>query len=98
MSRVSLLCLILALAVLAAPLFGAPSTPLAAATIYRLRSEDVIDITVLGLPQLDKTVTILPDGTITYPRLGTIKAEGMTPQELKDHLYKGLDRYYNNLD
>ena len=102
MTRLSWLTLTLALAALAAPMvIAAPQTVPAAtapATSYRLRPEDVIDITVLGLPQLDKTVTILPDGTITYPRLGTIPAAGMTPQELKDHLYKGLDRFYNNLD
>jgi polysaccharide export outer membrane protein len=64
---------------------------------YRLRSEDVIEITVLGLAQLDKTLTVLPDGTISFPRLGTIHAAGMTTEELRAFLFKGLDRFYNNL-
>lgn len=102
MNRLSLLCLALGLAGLAAT--AVPASPQAAtaspapASSYRLRPEDVIDVTVLGLSQLDKTATILPDGTITYPRLGTIRAAGMTPQELKEYLYKGLDRFYTNLD
>jgi protein involved in polysaccharide export with SLBB domain len=94
--------LILALALAAGPLRAAgPSASGAgpeAAGAYRLRPDDQIDITVLGLTQLDKAVTILPDGTFTYPRLGTIHAAGMTPQELQRYLYKGLDRFYNNLD
>jgi len=102
MNRLPLLCFALGLASLAAtavPAFPQTSKEASApASSYRLRPEDVIDVTVLGLQQLDKTVTILPDGTITYPRLGTIKAAGMTPQELQDYLYKGLDRFYNNLD
>jgi polysaccharide export outer membrane protein len=102
MKSFPVLCLTFWLAALAAPLVTADSATPALAShasgAYRLRPEDVIDITVLGLPQLDKTATILPDGTITYPRLGTIAAAGMTPQELKELLYKGLDRFYNNLD
>jgi polysaccharide export outer membrane protein len=61
----------------------------------------VIEITVLGLPQLDKVVTILPDGTIAYPRLGTIKVAGMTLQELQAYLASertGLNRFYNHPD
>jgi polysaccharide export outer membrane protein len=100
--RLSALCLAFSLTALAAPLPAAvstaPGTAATSAGSYHLRPEDVIDVTVLGLPQLDKTETILPDGTITYPRLGTIKAEGMTPQELKAYLLKGLDQFYNNLD
>jgi protein involved in polysaccharide export with SLBB domain len=101
MMRLTWLAVVLSLAAVVAPVAtaapvssGAP----AARSGYQLRPEDVVEITVLGLPQLDKTVTILPDGTITYPRLDTIKAEGMTLQELKEYLYKGLDRFYNNLD
>jgi polysaccharide export outer membrane protein len=101
MTRLSLLTLAVSLMALAAPCVtaapagsGAP----AARSGYQLHPEDVVEITVLGLHQLDKTVAILPDGTITYPRLDTIKAEGMTLQELKEYLYKGLDRFYNNLD
>jgi polysaccharide export outer membrane protein len=87
--------LILALLVVAVPLARAATS---ADSSYRLRPEDVIDITVLGQAQLDKTVTILPDGSITYPRLGSIQAGGKTVAELREILYKGLDRFYNNLD
>jgi polysaccharide export outer membrane protein len=101
MRRRSFFCFTLGLAALAAPLANAaPAGPAATAprSGYQLHPEDVVEITVLGLPQLDKTATILPDGTITYPRLDTIRAAGMTLQELKEYLYKGLDRFYNNLD
>lgn len=101
MIQCATLTLILGLLAVSAPLYAVPSTPPetpAAAGSYRLRSEDVIEITVLGLSQLDKTLTILPDGTISYPRLGTIKAAGMTPQSLKEYLVRELDRFYNITD
>jgi polysaccharide biosynthesis/export protein len=89
-------------------LLGSVSRPSAAAQAtvpaasrssgYHLRPDDVIEVTVLGLPQLDKTIVVLPDGTITYPRLGTIRATGMTPQELKAYLFDRLNRFYNNPD
>src|ERR1051326_882674 len=94
-----LLALLMSLAslALAGSLSAAPATAPAESS-YRLRPEDVIEITVMGLPQLDRTGTILPDSTITYPRLGTIHAAGKTLDELKAELYRGLDQHYNNLD
>jgi polysaccharide export outer membrane protein len=100
--RQVLLTLAVILAAAVASPCGAASTSPAVATeaggSYRLRSEDVIEITVLGIPQLDKTVTILPDGTISYPRLGTVRAEGKTLGELKLFLYEKLDQFYNIVD
>jgi polysaccharide export outer membrane protein len=98
MIRPIFLALSLVIAALSAGFMTPPAAAAEAPSTYRLRPEDVIEITVIGPAQLDKTVAILPDGTITYPRLGTIKAEGKTPEELKAFLLKGLDRYYNIVD
>jgi protein involved in polysaccharide export with SLBB domain len=95
--RLFALLMSLASLALAGSLSAAP-TSAPADSSYRLRTEDVIEITVMGLPQLGRTVTILPDSTISFPRLGTIHAAGKTLDELKTELYRGLDRFYNNLD
>src|SRR5688572_18167652 len=96
MKRLVPFILALGLAALTGPLSLAATEPTTGG--YRLRSEDVVEITVLGHMQLDKTVTILPDGTITYPRIGTIQAAGKSTQELQALLYRELDKYYNNLN
>ena len=60
---------------------------------YKLQRGDVISIEVLDHPQLSKTMTILPDGTIEYPILGSLKIMGMTPSELSEIVKKHLTAY-----
>ena len=55
---------------------------------------DVIDITVWRQPDMDLTVTIAPDGRITYPLLGTVQVSGLNYPELVDTLEDGLGDYY----
>ncbi len=75
---------------------GAPATPAPATTsaenpFYRIQKEDVLDIFVLERPEYSKTQEVLPDGTISYPRLGQFKVEGMTLKELEQRIFKKLD-------
>lgn len=49
---------------------------------YVMGRDDVLDITVWQSPDLTKSLTILTDGTIEYPILGALRAEGMTPEAL----------------
>lgn len=60
---------------------------------FRLGAGDEIIIDVLGEPDLTRTLTILPDGTITFPYLRAFQASGMTPQELDDYLTEALTEY-----
>ena len=53
---------------------------------YRISPSDVIDITVLGEPDLSKQVVVPPDGKITYPLIGEIDVIGLTTQELANKL------------
>ncbi len=62
-------------------------------TEYRLGPSDEIMIDVVGEPELNRTVAILPDGMITFPYLKAIKAGGMTPQELDNYMTKALAEY-----
>jgi protein involved in polysaccharide export with SLBB domain len=101
MIRITWLALALSLAAMAAPARAAERPAPATAgevSVYRLRPDDVIDVTVLGLPDWNKTLTILPDGIVHYPRLGAIRAEGKTAEELRRFLFDRLNRFYNDPD
>src|SRR5712672_2167765 len=52
-------------------------------TEFRLSREDVVEVSVWKEPELSRTVPIRPDGKITLPLLGDVKAEGLTPRELE---------------
>jgi polysaccharide export outer membrane protein len=57
---------------------------------FRLSREDVVEVSVWKEPELSRTVPIRPDGKITLPLIGDVKAEGLTPAELEDHVQKQL--------
>jgi polysaccharide export outer membrane protein len=59
-------------------------------TEFRLSREDVVEIAVWKEPDLSRTVPIRPDGKITLPLLGDVKAEGLTPHELEATVQKQL--------
>ena len=54
---------------------------------------DVIGINVWENPNLSVEVTIRPDGTITMPRVGDLKAAGETPTSLKNRIKNQLQAY-----
>jgi polysaccharide biosynthesis/export protein len=59
---------------------------------YTIRAGDVLQISVWKEDQLDQEVLVLADGSINYPLVGSVNAEGFTPEELqmsiKDKLKK----------
>lgn len=61
--------------------------PVLAAEEYRLAPEDVLDVTVLGEPELSTTpqqgIVIGPDGRISYPLLGSVDVTGKTVGEVE---------------
>jgi polysaccharide export outer membrane protein len=83
-----ILKLILLSAILCAPLYPAR----AADTEYTIIAGDVLQITVWKEDQLNQEVLVLADGTINFPLIGSIPAQGNTPAELevtiKDKLQK----------
>ena len=54
---------------------------------------NVINITVLGYPELSKTVVVRQDGTTDYPLLANVPVEGLTLTEFKELLFPILVRY-----
>lgn len=64
-----------------------------AAKGYRLGAGDVLSISVWKDESLTRHVTILPDGTITFPLIGKVKAEGKQLNELKPVLCERLAKF-----
>lgn len=49
---------------------------------YTINAGDVLVISVLEDPELDSQVLVLPDGTFSFPIVGSVVAEGRTPEQL----------------
>ena len=57
---------------------------------YTLNPGDVISITVLEDPELDRQVLVAPDGRIAMPLVGSLVAEGLTPVDLQATIQREL--------
>jgi len=60
---------------------------------YIIGPEDVLEISVWKNADLSKTVIVRPDGNISLPLIGDVKAMGYTPFELRQILVKKLGEY-----
>ncbi len=61
---------------------------------YRIGPEDLLEISVMEAPDLDRTVRVSEDGKISLPLLGTVHAAGLTSRQLQDVLEYLLSRSY----
>jgi polysaccharide export outer membrane protein len=59
---------------------------------YVIGAEDVITVYVWKEPDVSKTVPVRPDGMISLPLVGEIKAAGYTPVQLQDVLAAALKK------
>jgi polysaccharide export outer membrane protein len=64
---------------------------------YIIGPGDVLDISVWKEQALTKLVTVLPDGKISFPLVGSITAGGKTLAQLTAELEKKLSRYVPDL-
>jgi polysaccharide biosynthesis/export protein len=72
---------------------GAPNTTGGAAPAeYRLAPGDVIEVTVTPQHSFDRTVTIQPDGMISFPIVGQLQAAGLPVRQLGTALRTALNR------
>jgi polysaccharide biosynthesis/export protein len=55
----------------------------AAVSDYRINPGDDLEVYVWGEERLQRNVKVLPDGTIAFPLVGQVEAEGLLPQELE---------------
>lgn len=64
---------------------------------YVLGPQDVLDIRVGNHEMLNRTVTVRPDGRISFPRVGEVQAGGRTVADLTRQLRTRLERTLNNV-
>ena len=75
---------------------GFDYTPEAAApadAAYSVGAGDVLQINVWQNQDLTTRVTVRPDGFITMPLIGDIRAEGLRPTQLQEEITRRLARY-----
>ena len=59
---------------------------------YIIGADDVLAINVWKEGELSKTVPVRPDGMITLPLVGEIKAVGLTPIQLQEQIIAALQK------
>ena len=57
---------------------------------YRIVAQDVLEVTVLQVPELSKSVTVDNKGVIALPFLGEVPVAAKTPQEVSAELTRRL--------
>ena len=62
----------------------------AAAQEYKIRAGDTLQVEVLEDPSLNRTLLVLPDGTISFPLAGSVAASGRTVSQVQSALTSGL--------
>ncbi len=60
---------------------------------YRISAEDVLEISVWKEPDLQREVTVRPDGGVSFPLAGNVIAAGLTPRELEANITEALVSY-----
>ena len=63
-------------------------------TDYRIGPKDLLDISVFGLNELNKTVRVSEDGKISLPLVGEVEVEGITKADLEKKLSQLLEEKY----
>jgi polysaccharide export outer membrane protein len=74
------------------PASQTPATP-SMTDSYVIGASDVISVAVFKEPTMSNSLLVRPDGMISMPLLGDIKASGKTPLQLADEIAAKLKRY-----
>jgi len=63
---------------------------------YIIGSEDVLTINVWKEPEISRSVPVRPDGKISLPLVGDLRASGLTTNKLRDDIAAKLKEYISN--
>lgn len=63
---------------------------------FQIGPGDRIEITVWRHEDLDMDVRVAPDGTISFPLVGTLEVAGKTYTEIRDLLTTSISKYYQD--
>ncbi|MCY1128067.1 polysaccharide biosynthesis/export family protein [Frigidibacter sp. RF13] len=64
--------------------------PMALAQTYRIQSGDVLNMEILEDPSLNRNLLVLPDGTVSLPLVGAIKASGQSIDSMRSAISAAL--------
>jgi polysaccharide export outer membrane protein len=64
---------------------------------YRISAGDQLDIYVWGDERLQRSLSVLPDGSFSFPLAGTVSASGRTPTDVEGELSKLLAPQYKGV-
>lgn len=60
--------------------------------VYTIGEGDALDVSVWQHSELDKKVIVRPDGYVSFPLVGDVKANGLTPPQLSSLIKENLSR------
>jgi polysaccharide biosynthesis/export protein len=63
---------------------------------YKINVGDELSIESSADPSMNRTLVVLPDGTVTLPLVGSVPASGSTFAELRERINEALKKYQNN--
>jgi len=61
---------------------------------YRIGPKDILEISVFGLDELNRTVRVSEEGKITLPLLGEVEVQGLTAAQVENKLGEFLEKDY----
>lgn len=67
--------------------------PANAISEYLIGPEDVLEVVVWKNADLSKTVSVRPDGMITLPLIGELRAGGLTAEDVRAEIRSRLEKY-----
>jgi polysaccharide export outer membrane protein len=86
---------LVSLAMIAGPAAAQQSTVPGPA--YRINPGDDVEVMVWGDERLQRTVRVLPDGSLSFPLVGQVMAAGMLPSDLQRIITAGLRPQYRDV-
>ena len=60
---------------------------------YLIGKGDVLEVSVWGVPEMSRSVTVRPDGKITLPAVGDVLADRKTPENLSQEIAQKMKKY-----
>ena len=79
----------------AAPASTTPA-PTVSNSTYTIIAGDVLQVTVWKEEGMDREVLVLPDGSITFPLIGTFNVQGQSPAEVEGIIKDKLTKFIPN--
>ena len=94
MARKLFLTIIFFMLVISGVLYGQVGNEEGFTAEYRIGAKDLLDMSVFGLKELNKTVRVSEEGKISLPLLGEVEVEGLTQTDLEKKLSHLLEEKY----